>query len=78
MFSSVLNLKRKRKVRRRSNLVPVALSINPADLGFPEKFESFRPAQEEAIEHALTTDKRFVGIGARSVGTGLRASKNEA
>jgi Rad3-related DNA helicase len=37
---------------------------SPQELGFPEWFEEFRPAQEEAIEHCLTTEKRFVGIGA--------------
>lgn len=36
----------------------------PRDLGFPESFESFRVAQEEVLEHAITTEKRFVGIGA--------------
>lgn len=36
----------------------------PHDLGFPEQFERFRDAQVEAIEYALTTDKRFVGLGA--------------
>ncbi len=38
--------------------------MTPLDLGFPPQFDSFRPAQEEAIEHILTTEKRFVGIGA--------------
>lgn len=38
--------------------------MTPHDLGFPPQFDQFRPAQEEAIEYALTTDKRFVGLGA--------------
>lgn len=38
--------------------------MTPHDLGFPPQFDSFRPAQDEAIEHILTTDRRFVGIGA--------------
>ncbi len=37
---------------------------SPQELGFPEHFDSFRDAQVEAIEHILTTEKRFVGIGA--------------
>jgi Rad3-related DNA helicase len=38
--------------------------MTPQDLGFPLHFESFRPAQLEAFEHGLTSDKRFTGIGA--------------
>lgn len=38
--------------------------FSPPELGFPEKFQTFRPAQEEAIHHVLTSEKRFVGIGA--------------
>lgn len=38
--------------------------MTPAYLGFPPHFSAFRPAQEEAIEHALCSSSRFVGIGA--------------
>lgn len=38
--------------------------LTPHDLGFPESFSSFRVAQEQAIDHALTSEKRFTGIGA--------------
>jgi Rad3-related DNA helicase len=38
--------------------------VTPASLGFPSWFSSFRPAQEEAIEHFLCSGSRFVGIGA--------------
>jgi|SRR5579859_1066569 len=38
--------------------------MTPQSLGFPPQFEHFRAAQEEAIEHALTSEKRFIGIGA--------------
>lgn len=37
---------------------------SPQELGFPESFTSFRDAQVEAIEHILTSEKRFTGIGA--------------
>ena len=38
--------------------------MTPHDLGFPETFASFRPAQEECFEHCLTSEKRFTAIGA--------------
>lgn len=38
--------------------------MDPELLGFPEKFTAFRPAQEEAIEHILTSERRFCAIGA--------------
>lgn len=37
--------------------------MKPSDLCFPPQFEEFRPAQLESAEFALTTDKRFVGLG---------------
>jgi hypothetical protein len=37
--------------------------VNPSDLGFPEQFTEFRPAQIEATEFTLTTEKRFTGLG---------------
>lgn len=38
--------------------------MSPSDLGFPECFSEFRPAQEEAIEYSLTSEKRFTALGA--------------
>lgn len=38
--------------------------LTPAELDFPEKFVSFRPAQEQAFEFALTSERRFNMIGA--------------
>ena len=32
--------------------------LTPADLDFPEKFDSFRDAQHEAFSFALTSEKR--------------------
>lgn len=37
---------------------------SPHDLGFPEVIDTFRPAQVEAIEHSLTSEKRFTALGA--------------
>lgn len=39
------------------------IDLSPADLGLPDKFEAFRPAQLEAIDYAATSDKRFVAMG---------------
>jgi len=39
--------------------------MNPHDLGFPKnKFNEFRPAQLEAFQYVLTSDKRVSMIGA--------------
>ena len=40
------------------------MALTPHDLDFPEKFDSFRDAQHEAFEFALTSEKRFIAIGA--------------
>jgi Rad3-related DNA helicase len=37
---------------------------SPQSLGFPEFFDSFRDAQDEAIDYTLTCEKRFCAIGA--------------
>lgn len=37
---------------------------SPIGLDFPEQFTEFRPAQEEAIEFAATSERRIVAIGA--------------
>jgi ATP-dependent DNA helicase DinG len=37
-------------------------SIEPSDLGFPEKFEAFRPGQLEAAEELLNSNVRFLGF----------------
>ncbi len=38
--------------------------FNPHDLGFPDSIGSFRDAQSEAIEYALTSERRFTCLGA--------------
>lgn len=35
-------------------------TITPAELGLPERFAEFRPAQVSAIEHVLNSDRRYV------------------
>lgn len=37
---------------------------SPHELGFPAKFSIFRSAQIEAIEHVMTSERRFTGLGA--------------
>ena len=36
-------------------------TLDPCDLGLPEKFEHFRPEQVEAVDAILNTPKRFYG-----------------
>jgi|WetSurMetagenome_2_1015567.scaffolds.fasta_scaffold31866_2 Rad3-related DNA helicase len=38
--------------------------MTPQDLGFPESYSEFRPAQSEAVEFCLTSERRVTGIGA--------------
>lgn len=40
------------------------MPFTPADLDFPPKFSSFRPAQDEAFEFGITDERRFTMIGA--------------
>jgi ATP-dependent DNA helicase DinG len=41
---------------------PISIStLDPCDLGLPEKFASFRPEQVEAVDAILNTPKRFYG-----------------
>jgi Rad3-related DNA helicase len=44
--------------------MPTASTFDLRALNFPEQFTSLRPAQEQAIEHVLTSTKRFPCIGA--------------
>lgn len=45
------------------------LHAQPVDLGLPEKFETFRPVQAEALDYILHSSKRFIA-GNASTGTG--------
>jgi len=38
--------------------------LDPSDYGFPPTYESFRPAQIDVVDYILTSDARFVAIGA--------------
>lgn len=40
------------------------LRISPAHLGLPKQFSTYRPGQAEAIDFALSSDRRFTGLSA--------------